>query len=78
MHKGYIVEIDGIIWGSAPTCNGAWRDAEEVWKMPEDPEEKARCHPATGRLLAMIDLMGASAEWHIKHDVACYYDEVIA
>ena len=72
--KGYIVALDGLIWGSAPTLPAAERDATVIWMM-DDPQGEAQSHPATGRLLAMIDLYGGGVEWTLYRGVAMYPDE---
>jgi hypothetical protein len=72
--KGYIVALDGLIWGSAPTLPAAERDATVIWMM-DDPQGEAQSHPATGRLLAMIELYGGGVEWTLYRGVAMYPDE---
>lgn len=73
--KGYIVELDGLIWGSGRTLPAAERDAKVIWMM-DDPRGEAKSHPATGRLLSMIDLSGGGVAWTLYRGVAMYPDEV--
>jgi len=74
--KGYIVEMDGTIWGTAATEFGAWADASKEG-MPTHGEgrDTAQCWPATNRLLAMVMLHGGGVSWTICDGIACYPDE---